>query len=63
MNIQHVVANDEFCSERYYERVDCAHKMNVDSSLNVVCLASIKEKRAYDEAKKRVAAIADMLDW
>lgn len=63
MNTQLVVANDDQCSDRYHEPVDCTHMMDVNTSNNIVSMASIKEKRSYDEAKKRAAAVAETLDW
>ncbi|EMI8339197.1 hypothetical protein ACLH3X_003406 [Proteus mirabilis] len=63
MNVQHTVANDEFCSDEYHESIDCVHRNNRNSSPNVVSIELIREKKIYNDAIKRAAAVADTLDW
>lgn len=63
MNVQYTVANDEFCSDKYHEPVGRAHRNNGNSSHNVVSIELIREKKIYNDAIKRAAAVADTLDW
>ncbi|EMH1202064.1 hypothetical protein JY462_19110 [Serratia marcescens] len=64
MNVQLVTVNDdEYCSDRYVERVEQKNTANGFSCGNVVSLESVKKAESYKKAKERAAAVAATLDW
>ncbi len=64
MNVQPVTGNDdEYCSDRYVERVEQKNDASGFSCANVVSLESVKQAESYRKAKQRAAAVAASLDW
>ena len=64
MNVQLVTVNDdEYCSDRYVERVEQKNAAIVFCYGKVVSLESVKQAQSYKKAKERAAAVAASLDW
>ena len=58
-----VANNDDFFSTKTHKQPSCKHMIIRENNCQVIDLTNVKEKRSYEDAKKRAAAVADMLDW
>ncbi|MFP1923854.1 hypothetical protein [Lonsdalea quercina] len=64
MIVQLVTVNDdEYCSDRYVERVEQKNAARAFCYGKVVSLESAKQAVSYKKAKERAAAVAASLDW